>query len=64
MKPADINRTKRALDHIERAQKQMDGIRWDNISYDETTLKQGINRHLQDTKKVMETLIRIGGGTL
>ena len=64
MRPADINRTKRALDHIDRAMKQMDGIRYENVSSEEYTLRQSVNRHLQDTKWVMEDLVRIGGGTL
>lgn len=62
MRQPDINRARRALEHVEAAMTQLEGIKWENISGDEYTLKQSCNRLLKDSEGTIQDLIRIGGG--
>lgn len=62
MRPADINRAHRALEHIEAALKQLDGIKWENLTNQDYEMKQSVVRRLQDAKWSAEDFIRIGGG--
>ena len=62
MRPADINRAKRALDHLEAAMTQLQSIKWENLSSQDYTLKQSVVRHIQESKWAAEAFIRIGGG--
>jgi hypothetical protein len=62
MRPADINRAKRALDHLEAAMTQLRSIKYENLSGQDYTLKQSVVRQIQEAKWVTEDFIRIGGG--
>lgn len=62
MRQPDINRARRALEHVEAAMTQLEGIKWENISGEEYTLKQSCNRLLKDSEGTIQDLIRIGGG--
>ena len=62
MRQPDINRARRALEHVEAAMTQLEGIKWENVSGDEYTLKQSCNRLLKDSEGTRQDLIRIGGG--
>lgn len=62
MRQPDINRARRALEHVEAAMTQLEGIKWENVSGDEYTLKQSCNRLLKDSEGTIQDLIRIGGG--
>lgn len=62
MRQPDINRARRALEHVEAAMTQLEGIKWENISGEEYTLKQSCNRLLKDSEGSIQDLIRIGGG--
>ena len=50
MRQPDINRARRALEHVEAAMTQLEGIKWENVSGDEYTLKQSCNRLLKDSE--------------
>lgn len=62
MRPADINRAHRALEHIDAAMKQLDGIKWENCPSQDYDLKLSVVHRLQDARYAAEDLIRIGGG--
>lgn len=62
MRPADINRAKKCLEHIKAAQTLLDSIKWENLGERESALKQSVVGHLIETKWTAEDLIRIGGG--
>ena len=62
MRQPDINRAKRALEHVEAAMTLLESIKWENVSGEEYTLKQSCNRLLKDTEGTIQDLVRIGGG--
>ena len=64
MRPADINRAKKALEHIKAAQTLISNIKWVNLPGDEYGIKQSLVNHLLATKWSAEDLIRIGGGQI
>lgn len=64
MRPADINRARRALEHLDAASTQLAGIKWDNLTGQDYALKQSVVRKIQEAKWSAEDFIRIGGGQL
>ena len=64
MRQPDINRAKRALEHVEAAMTLLESIKWENVSGEEYTLKQSCNRLLKDTEGTIQDLVRIGGGKI
>ena len=48
MRQPDINRAKRALEHVEAAMTLLESIKWENVSGEEYTLKQSCNRLLKE----------------
>lgn len=64
MRPADVNRAKRALEHLEAAQTQLNSIKWDNLTGQDYALKRSLTDKIQEAKWAAEDFIRIGGGNL
>lgn len=64
MRPADINRARRALEHLDMANTQLAGIKWDNLTGQDYALKQSLVLKIQAARWTAEDFIRIGGGQL
>lgn len=62
MRPADINRAKKALEHIKAAQTLIHSIKWENLTGQDYALKQTLDNHLLACQWSAEDFIRIGGG--
>lgn len=62
MRPADINRARKALEHIKAAQTLLNSIKWENIGAQESAVRSSVLNHIIQTKWTAEDLIRIGGG--
>ena len=62
MRPADINRARRVLDHIQEARKTLDTIKYENLSGQDYALKRSVVQRLQEAQWTAEDFIRIGGG--
>lgn len=62
MRPADINRAKKCLEHLKAADTLLHSIKWENVSSLESEIIRSLVDNIQVCRWKAEDIIRLGGG--